>query len=275
MTLINQPDFKKLCQFIYRKTGIQIASSKYSTFGNKIEKMMIKNNLESFREFFHLLRFGDGTQLLQELINSITINETYFYREKYQFDVLVNKVFYELHNLKPAGEPLRVLCAPSSTGEEPYSIALQLLSENNIVHKRDIEIVGIDIDSDVIRRAQNGLFSKRSIQMIPPKILNDYFEKKSEDVYKITPFLTEAVEFKVANVMDKTSMKSLGKFDAIFSRNMLIYFDDASKREVCVTFYEMLNQKGWLFLGHADNINRATSLFTTVKYGDALVYKRG
>lgn len=275
MTLINQADFEKLCQFIYRKTGIQIASSKYSTFGNKIEKMMIKNNLESFREFFHLLRFGDGTQLLQELINSITINETYFYREKYQFDVLVNKVFYELHNLKPAGEPFRVLCAPSSTGEEPYSIALQLLAENNIIHKRDIEIVGIDIDTDVIRRAQNGLFSKRSIQMIPPKILNDFFEKKGDDVFKIAPFLTEAVEFRVANVMDKTSMKSLGKFDAIFSRNMLIYFDDASKREVCVTFYEMLNQKGWLFLGHADNINRATSLFTTVKYGDALVYKRG
>jgi chemotaxis protein methyltransferase CheR len=275
MPLISQQDFEKLCQFIYRKTGIQISNTKYTTFGNKIEKMMIKNGLESFREFFHLLRFGDGTNLLQELINSITINETYFYREKYQFDVLVNKVFYELHESKPAGEPFRVLCAPSSTGEEPYSIALQLLAENNIVHKRDIEIVGIDIDTDVIRRAQNGIFSKRSVQMIPPKILNDFFEKKSDDIFHIAPFLTEAVEFRVANVMDKTAMKSLGKFDAIFSRNMLIYFDDASKRECCVTFYEMLNQKGWLFLGHADNINRATSLFTTVKYGDALVYRRG
>ena len=140
---------------------------------------------------------------------------------------------------------------------------------------RDIEIIGIDIDSEVIRKAQRGLFSKRSIQMLPPKILNEYFEKQNEEFYQIAPFLADAIEFKVANVMDKTSMKSLGKFDAIFSRNMLIYFDDASKREVCVTFYEMLNQKGWLFLGHADNINRATSLFSTVKYGDALIDKKG
>lgn len=273
--MISVADFEKLCLFIYRKTGIQISPSKHSTFGNKIEKMIIQNGYENFREFFHVLRFGNDIKVLQDLINTITINETYFYREKYQFDVLVDKVFYELDALKPKDEPFRILCAPSSTGEEPYSIALHLLAENKIINKRDIEIIGIDIDSEVIKRAQRGLFSKRSIQMLPPKILNEYFEKQNEEFYQIAPFLADAIEFKVANVMDKTSMKSLGKFDAIFSRNMLIYFDDASKREVCVTFYEMLNQKGWLFLGHADNINRATSLFSTVKYGDALIYKKG
>lgn len=273
--MLTQNDFEKICQFVYRKTGIYVEDRKFLILGKKIEKKIENLGYNNFREFFHAIRFARTNELIQELINVFTVNETYFYRENYQFEVLVNKVLYELDSTKKKEEPFRILCAPSSTGEEPYSIALHLLAEGIMINKRDIEIIGIDVDSEVIRKAQRGLYSKRSIQMIPQKLLREFFTKIDEENYQIADFLRDAVDFRLVNVMDKTDMKSLGKFDIVFSRNMLIYFDDASKREASVNFYEVLLSKGYLFLGHADNINRASGLFSTVKYGDTLVYRKG
>lgn len=273
MSELTPSDFEKLSQYIYRKSGIFLTENKFSTLSRKLNKLLEERKYSDFRSFFHDLRFNLHLGLLQEIINVVTVNETYFYRENHQFDILVNKVLYELDKALPHGESIRILCAPSSTGEEPYSIALHLLNEKKIVERRDIEIIGIDIDSSVISKAKKGLYAKRSVQFVPPKVLREYFKPVGLD-FQIVDFLRDAIEFKIVNVMEKASLRQLGKFDIVFSRNMLIYFDDASKREVVLNFYEMLRGVGYLFLGHADNINRASSLFKTVKYGDNLVYKK-
>jgi len=265
-------EFKKLCDVIYRKTGISIEDKKFDILGRKIEAMALKKGFDDFRSFFHALRFKDKN-LLQELINTVTVNETYFFRENYQFESLINEVLPKLHSLKPSNQSIRILCAPSSTGEEPYSIALHLLNENKLVEERDFEIIGIDIDSNVLQKAKRGIFSKRSVQFLPPHLLKEYFKEVGYD-YKIADFLREAITFKQVNVMDKMQIRRLGRFDVIFSRNMLIYFDDASRREVAMTFYEMLNPKGYVFLGHAESMNRIVSVFRTLKLGDSIVYQK-
>jgi len=186
---------------------------------------------------------------------------------------LVEEVLPKLHKLRARNEAIRILCAPSSTGEEPYSIALHLLDEGNLVEERDFEIIGIDIDSNVLQKAKRGLFTKRSVQFLPQHILKEYFKPVGMS-YEIADFLREAITFKKVNVMDKLQMKRLGKFDVIFSRNMLIYFDDASRREVAMTFFEMLKPKGYVFLGHAESMNRIVSVYKTLKIGDSIVYQK-
>ena len=261
---MNEKEFAKLKEFIYRRTGISIDARKFKILKPKIDKLMEEGDYADFRSFFHELRFDKDKTLFQDLINLVTVNETYFFRENYQFETLIHNVLHELDAVRKSSEPIRILCSPSSTGEEPYSIALHLLDEGDLVERRDFEIVGIDIDSNVIEKAKIGSYSKRSVQFLPPHLLNEYFTK--EDLqYRIADFLREAIEFKVVNVMNKLELKRLGKFDVIFSRNMLIYFDEKSRKEVALSFYEMLKPKGYLFLGHAESMSRIVSVYKTKK----------
>jgi len=269
--MINENDYVKLADVLYRRTGISLDVKRFHILKPKLEKVMVKHKYSNFRSFFHDYRFDKNKDLKQELLNTVTINETYFYREKYQFESLVNDILHKIDKAKPAGESIRILCAPSSTGEEPYSIALSLMDENNIINKRDIELVGMDIDSNVIEKAKKGLFSKRSIQYVPENLLNEYFTKKGLE-YELVEFLRDAVNFQVVNIMDKSALRKLGKFDVIFSRNMLIYFDDESRKQVVMSFYEMLKPKGVVFLGHAESMSRIASVFRTAKSGDSIHY---
>jgi len=271
--MINEQDYKKLTDVIYRRAGIYIGDKRFNILKPKLEIYMKKNNYNTFREYFTAIRFDRTNEKMQDLMNLITINETYFFRENYQFEVLVKDVLYELDKMRPANQPLRILCSPSSTGEEPYSIALHLLQEGNLVEKRDFEITGIDIDNTVIRKAKAGVFSKRSVEFLPPSLKQEYFTQNGLN-YHIADFLKDVVDFKVINVMDKAQMRGLGKFDVIFSRNMLIYFDDVSRREVATTFHSMLNPNGFVFLGHAESMNRISSLFKTRKFDGNIIYQK-
>jgi len=269
--MIKEANYIKLADVLYRRTGISLDVKRFHILKPKIEKIMTQYGYDNFRSFFHDYRFDKNKKLKQELLNTVTINETYFYREKYQFESLVSDILHQLNEIRPAHESIRILCSPSSTGEEPYSIALSLLDEDIIINKRDVELVGIDIDSNVIEKAKKGVFSKRSIQYIPEHLLDEYFTKK-DMTYEIAGFLKDAVNFQVVNAMDKFAMRKLGKFDVIFSRNMLIYFDDESRKQVAMTFYDMLKPNGVVFLGHAESMSRIVSVFKTAKSKESIYY---
>ncbi len=275
MESLSKENFSKLSEFIYRKSGIFLEEDKHF---DKIAKYFIERSgvigVENFRKFFFKLRFEDKKGLeFQELMNAVTVNETYFFREKDQFEVLVNHVLPELHKMKPSSEPIRILSAPSSTGEEPYSMVLHILEEDKVVNERDIEIVGIDIDSTVIEKGKKGHYSSRAVHAIPKNMLGEYFEKKKLE-YHLIDDLIGSVDFKVINIFDKAQVRSLGKFDVIFSRNMLIYFDDASRKDVAMSFYDMLNPGGYVMLGHAEYMSRIVSVFEAKKVGSTLIYKK-
>ena len=270
---LNFKEFSKVRDYLYRKTGIYIDDKKQNAFVKKLQPYLDTNGYESFRSFFHTLRFGNNQSFIQDIINLITVNETYFYREEHQFESLVNVILPLIHKSKPKNEIIRILCAPSSSGEEPYTIALNLLNEGKILQERDIELVGIDIDSTIINKAKRGIYNKRSIQFIPSTLLKKYFKTDGIE-YHIDSMIKNAVNFKVANVMDKMQMRQLGKFDIIFSRNMLIYFDDKSQKEVVLNFYDILNQNGYILLGHAEYMNRIVDVYKSNKIEDVLIYQK-
>jgi chemotaxis protein methyltransferase CheR len=273
--LMSSANFGKMSEYIYRKSGIFLEEDKhYDKLAKYIDSRAAKLDLESFRQYFFKLRFEDKDGMeFQELMNAITVNETYFFREKEQFEVTVNSILPELHRARPKNHTLRILHAPSSTGEEPYSMVLHIIEEGNVMEERDIELVGIDIDSTVIEKAKAGKFSDRSVHAIPKNILGEWFKQKSLG-YEISDDLKETVDFQVANVFDRNQMRKLGKFDVIFSRNMLIYFDDASRKEVAMTFYDMLNPGGYVLLGHAEYMSRIVSVFQAKKVGTTLIYQK-
>jgi chemotaxis protein methyltransferase CheR len=273
--ILSKENFAKIGEFIYRKSGIYLEEDKhFDKLSKYIDKRSSELGLDSFRRYFYQLRFDDkdGTEF-QELMNAITVNETYFFREKDQFEVLVNKILPELHLKMPSNRPLRILSSPCSTGEEPYSIILHIVEEGDVVEKRDIEVVGIDIDSTVIKKAEVARYSERSVHAIPKNILDRWFVKKPLG-YELCDDLKGTVDFQVANVFDKAQMRKLGKFDVIFSRNMLIYFDDASRKEVAMTFYDMLNPGGYVLLGHAEYMSRIVSVFKAKKIDNTLIYQK-
>ncbi|MDQ7055899.1 MAG: CheR family methyltransferase [Persephonella sp.] len=163
------------------------------------------------------------------------------------------------------------MSAPCSTGEEVYSIAIYLLEEGNYIKKRDFILVGIDIDSLAIEKAKEGLYSERSLHKVPQNLREKYFIKEGE-FYRVRPFLRESVSFEVVNVLDKYRMKRLGMFDVIFSRNMLIYFEERERLEAIANFYSIMKPGGYLFLGHAERIPSHFKLFKPVKLGKSFLY---
>jgi len=274
-SILSTENFSKMGEFIYRKSGIFLEADKhYDKLAKFVDKRAKDLDFDSFRKYFFKLRFEDkdGTEF-QELMNAITVNETYFFREKDQFEVLVNKILPELHKILPASKPIRILSSPCSTGEEPYSMILHIVEEDTVVNERDIEVVGIDIDSTVIEKAKIARYTDRSVHAIPKNILAKWFNKKALG-YELGEDLQGSVDFQVANVFDKAQMRKLGKFDVIFSRNMLIYFDDASRKEVAMTFYDMLNPGGYVLLGHAEYMSRIVSVFNAKKVDNTLIYQK-
>lgn len=264
-----------MSEFIYRKSGIFLEEEKhFEKLAKFIDARCGVLKFDNFRKYFFKLRFEDKEgEEFQELMNAVTVNETYFFREKDQFEVLVNSLLPELHRSMPASKPIRILSSPCSTGEEPYSIVLHIVEEGKVVEQRDIEVVGIDIDSTVIKKAQLAKYSDRSVHAIPKNILAKWFKKNSAG-YELGADLHGSVDFQVANVFDKAQMRKLGKFDVIFSRNMLIYFDDASRKEVAMTFYDMLNPGGYVLLGHAEYMSRIVSVFKARKIDATLIYQK-
>jgi len=273
--LLSKENFAKMSEYVYRKSGIYLEEDKhFEKLAKYVDSRAFKLGVDNFRKYFFKLRFEDkeGDEF-QALMNGVTVNETYFFREKDQFEVLVNRILPELHQTLPASKPLRILSSPCSTGEEPYSMILHIVEEGKVVEERDIEVVGIDIDSTVIEKAKKAKYTERSIHAIPKDILAKWFKKKALG-YELGDELQGTVDFQVANVFDKIQMRSLGKFDVIFSRNMLIYFDDASRKEVAMTFYDMLNPGGYVLLGHAEYMSRIVSVFKAKKIDNTLIYQK-
>jgi chemotaxis protein methyltransferase CheR len=225
----------------------------------------------------HLKYHATGSAELQHLINAMTVNETYFYREEYQFRCLVSSIFPEIVARRTPADsrPLRLWSLPCSTGEEPYSLAIYLLQNWPDVDRHDVEIVASDIDTHVLEHARVGLYDDRSVQYLSPLIKARYFLHPAEGLWQLSDDLRGSVEFRPVNLSDRLDMRRhQGAFDVIFCRNLLIYFDDLSRRQAADALFDALRPGGFLCLGHSESMSRISSLFIVRKFPDAIVYQK-
>ncbi|WP_370261811.1 protein-glutamate O-methyltransferase CheR [Limnobacter sp.] len=266
-------DFRKFQEFFYRKTGIQFDDSKRYFVDKRILERMEATQSDTFRSYFMLLRFDGTGQELQALVNVMTVNETYFFREDYQFTCLVRSMLKEVVQRKQDDSPIRIWSVPSSSGEEAYTIAMHLLETWPHINKYDVEIISSDIDTKILDQARRGLYTARSVQHVPPYMLEKYFRKVG-DQYQICDDLRGAVEFTRVNLVDPADVRHYRNFDVVFCRNLLIYFDDLSRRKAAEAMYDALVPGGFVCLGHSESMSRISSLFQARKFPETIVYQK-
>ena len=270
---ISGEDFQKFREFFYRKTGIHFDTAKrYFVDKRLIERMQVTDN-QQFRSYFTMLRFQASGEELQVLTNLMTVNETYFFREEYQFKCLVNSILPHIVARKRDEGPLRIWVVPCSSGEEPYTIAIYLLERWADIHHFDIEIIASDIDTQILGQARAGLYSERSVAQMPQPYLQKYF-RRSAAGYQISDELRSAVEFTRVNLSEPADTRPYRNFDVVFCRNLLIYFDDLSRRAAAETFYEALKPGGFICLGNSESMSRISSLYRVRKFPEAIVYQK-
>jgi len=270
---ISKDDFSRFQEFFYRKTGIQFEESKRYFVDKRLIERIEATGSRNFRSYFMMLRFEPDCDELQILTNLMTVNETYFFREEYQFQCLVRSMLDELTKNRSESTPIRIWSVPSSSGEEPYSIAIYLLEHWPGINTWNVEIISSDIDTAILANARRGHFSPRSVQHLPAAILSKYF-KPNGDGFQIDKDLRQSVEFTRVNLMNPADVRAYRGFDVVFCRNLLIYFDDLSRRQAADTFFDALNPGGFLCLGHSESMSRISSLFQVRKFPDSIVYQR-
>ena len=270
---ITDADFLKFRDYFYRKTGIHFDDSKRYFVDKRLVERIEATGAEDFRSWFIALRFEASGDELQHLVNAMTVNETYFFRESYQFDCMVNDLMNDIAKRKRRGERIRIWSIPSSTGEEPYTIAIYLLEQWKLINDYEVEILSSDIDTKVLDTAQRGLYSQRSVSQMPKAYLDKYFTRRGDE-YAISRDLVSAVEFSRVNLSDPADTRRFRDIDLIFCRNLLIYFDDLSRRVAAEAMFDALTPGGFVCLGHSESMSRITSVFTPRRFSDALVYQK-
>jgi chemotaxis protein methyltransferase CheR len=273
LATLNEDEYRRLCDFLYRRTGMIFTEAKRYYVERRVFERMIATRADAFESYFARLR-GDAQGEIEQFVNTFTVNETYFYREEHQLACLTSDLLGVRLKVKPRGEQIRIWSVPCSTGEEPYSIAMWLLENWPLVDQHDIEIIGSDIDTNAVATARAGAYGKRAFMRLPPYLLQKYFEPEGEDIWKIIDDLRHSVQFTVANIVDRAQTTPHGRFDVIFCRNVLIYFDDTSRRIAAENLYENLLPGGFICLGHTESMSRISPLFDVARFADAIVYQR-
>lgn len=270
---VAEEEFRRICEFLYRRTGMLFTEAKRYYVDRRISERMAILNISSFPTYFAYLR-SDADGEIEKFINAFTVNETYFYREDHQLRCLSADLLNERVRAKRPGETLRIWSVPCATGEEPYSIAIWLLENWPQVDVQDIEIVGSDIDTRCTTAAREGEFGSRSLMRLPPALVDKYFEPVGKERWRVIPDLRQSVQFTSVNLVEAAQTRSHGVFDVIFCRNVLIYFDDASRRIAAENLFEALAPGGFICLGHTESMSRISSLFDVRHFTDAIVYQR-
>jgi chemotaxis protein methyltransferase CheR len=232
-------DVERVAKYFKEETGVTF-ESQLSILKNKVIIFCRKRGIFSFEEL--LEKVPKNSHLKQELIDYLTTNETFFYREFSQVQKLIELVKKSLGKVD-------ILCAPCATGEEPYSIAIALMESG--VKREEFSIVAIDINEEALKKAKDGVYKQRSVRNLSKEILDRYFTSK-DDLFKLKDEIKANVKFKRYNIFDK-NISSLGKFDFVFSRNMLIYFDKETKIKAKKILQDLRKTDTYdIFLGHAD-----------------------
>ncbi|SIQ31307.1 chemotaxis protein methyltransferase CheR [Rhizobium sp. RU35A] len=271
---ISPQEFSQFSSFFYDRTGIFFDESKRYFVDKRLIDRMRATNCHDVKTYLTHVGRKASAQEMQALTNSMTVNETYFFREAYQFDCLVSSMLAEVAPRKRPGETIKIWSLPCSSGEEPYSIVLYLLEYWPEISIYDVEIFGSDIDTGILASAERGLFSRRSVQNLSPDLLQRYFQRADGDRWQLNTDIRQSVSFSHVNILDPGDLARFSGIDVIFCRNLLIYFDEISRRAAAEALHGCLAPGGFLCLGHSESMSRISNLFQVRRLPEATVYQR-
>ena len=269
---LSRQALRQVCEFIYRRTGMAYGETKRYYIERRVSEAIERAGASNFATYMQVLDRGGAE--VEQFINSFTVNETYFYREEHQLRCLSVSLLPDLVRTRRPGDLIRLWSVPCSTGEEPYSLALWLLENWAMVDAYNVEIVGSDIDTTALAIAAVGRYGRRSVSRLPPDILARYFEPQADQGWRIIADLRESVKLTQVNLVDTAMMAAQGGFDVIFCRNVLIYFDAASRLIAAGNLFAALRPGGYICLGHTESMSRISDRFETRRFDEAIVHQR-
>lgn len=259
--ILEDHDFNRLRDIVYKEAGIKLSDVKKILMQSRLMKRLRELRLDSFGDYYDYLIENYNEEKIN-FINLITTNKTDFFRENDHFEFMKNVVLpeYQRRGMKE----IRIWSAGCSTGEEPYTIAMVTREFFGTNKSPEILILATDIDTQVLQKAKNGIYSEDHLATVDPKYLKKYFvtEKNEDDdvYYRVCDSLKESVYFRRLNLLqDEYPMQK--KFDIIFCRNVIIYFDRDTQRKLFAKYYNYLKDDGYLLIGHSENITSITDQF--------------
>jgi chemotaxis protein methyltransferase CheR len=267
---ISETEFQALRDLIRERFGIHYDDSKQFLLQSRLQTRLLKCRVADFGAYYrYLLSSPDRESEWSELASVLSNNETYFFRERAQLEVLCDEV---LDESRKAGTPLRIWSSASSSGEEPYTIAM-MLSETHRISPPHVVIKATDLSPRILERAETAFYRELSFRATPPEMIQKYF-RPFEAGFFIKDEIKRMVSFSRINLMDEQAIAAMGVFDAILCRNVLIYFEKPTQKRVVEAFAAALRPGGFLFLGHAESIMRVTDKYEPIVTPKAIYYRR-
>ena len=255
---ISDREFGLFRDMLHAAAGISLSPEKKVMVGGRLARRLRHYGLTSYGEYFKLLAGGDRAEL-QVALDLLTTNETHFFREPKHFDFLRER----LRRMRAGAHPVRAWSAASSSGEEAWSIAMTLAES---LGARAWEVVGSDISSRVLDRARAGIYERERIKTVPAQLLGKYFLRGiggQEGKLQIAPELRARVRFLQVNL--NAPLPEIGKFDFIFLRNVMIYFDQSTKREVVARMLPLLKPEGRFIVGHSESLHGVSEELASIR----------
>jgi chemotaxis protein methyltransferase CheR len=258
-----------LRDLIHERTGIYFDQANLDLMMDKVSDLMAERAMDSLTDYYYFLKYdGESSGEWSNLLNAISVRETYFWREMDQIRALVDVLVPHLSGT--VSEPLRIWSAACASGEEPMTIAMAL-DQEQWFDRIPIEIYASDMSPAAICMAQRGVYRERALRNLPPDVRHRYFDRVS-DGWQIDPEIRDRIVWRRANLANRTDIESLARSRVIFCRNVFIYFSDAAIRKVATRYAEFMPQPGYLFLGAAESLLKFSTQFRLEEVGGAFVY---
>ncbi len=255
---ISDEDFASIRKYVYNTIGINITDEKRNLLQSRLQKILRKESFSNFNEYYKYLVNDKSGTALSELANNISTNYTYFYRENEHFDFFIDTALKEILQRKVAekSNDIRLWSAGCSSGEEPYTIMMMMMNKLGEMYKKfDAGILATDISLNALGAAKKAVYNSDKLKRLPDGYSKKYFNQIDTDSFEVKDILKKEVTFRRFNLMnDIFPFKK--KFDVIFCRNVMIYFDNDTRARLVRKFYDFLEDGGYLFIGHSETIRR-------------------
>jgi len=253
--LFTADDFRQIATLIKDASGIHLTEAKAPLVYSRLAKRLRTTGISSFSDYCAFVTSDDGVEERNNMLNALTTNVTRLFREPHHFDMLKSTVLPPLLAQAKRGGRVRLWSSACSSGEEPYSIALTILSMMPDAASLDIKILASDIDKNILDKAQRGVYRSSNVDAVPKALKQKYFEKsdRAGDEWRVTDAAKKLITFRRLSLITPWPVK--GPFDVIFCRNVVIYFDDSTQQQLWQKFQNVMSPGGWLFIGHSERVS--------------------
>ncbi|WP_111643295.1 CheR family methyltransferase [Marinimicrobium alkaliphilum] len=272
----DRAEFDHFRQFLQDACGIALGDNKQYLVSNRIRRILEEHRLSAFSDLVRVLKQNGNRRLRDQVIDAMTTNETFWFRDTYPFEHLRNKLLPELMSGERRNDgPVRIWSAACSSGQEPYSISMmveEFKRQRMGALARPVQIVATDLSSIVMDQARRGEYDRLSVvRGLSPEFRDRYFDSPQDNIWRVKPMIRDRIEFKAWNLLDPYS--GLGRFDVIFCRNVLIYFDVDLKRRILLKLHGALKPGGILFLGSSEGLAGIGDKFEMQRGDPGIFYK--